>query len=297
MATRNLTLPLRGPFSLAAGVRFLDSFAPAGTSPAADDGELRLAFAVEGEWDTAGVRVSQAGDELRVAVTGDADLAAVRAQLARALSVDVDGKGFGAVGARDPVIGELQRHRPGLRPVGFWSPYESACWALLSHRVRITQAARLKQALAEAHGERVDVDGRSMAAFPAPEVLRELDHCDGVPDRKLGWLREVADAALAGVLDGARLRALDPAVALAELQELPGIGPFSAELILLRGAGQPDVFPRQEPRLQLAMARAYGLGDPSLDELEAIAQAWRPYRTWSAFLLRVHAEEAPRAFP
>jgi 3-methyladenine DNA glycosylase/8-oxoguanine DNA glycosylase len=37
--------------------------------------------------------------------------------------------------------------------------------------------------------------------------------------------------------------------ALAHLQRLPGIGPFSAQLILIRGAGHPDVFPSDERRL------------------------------------------------
>ena len=82
-----------------------------------------------------------------------------------------------------------------------------------------------------------------------------------------------------------------------ELQELPGIGPFSAELILLRGAGHPDVFPRQERRLHLAMAAAYDLADPTIDELVAIADSWRPYRTWSAFLLRARWEETQTRTP
>jgi DNA-3-methyladenine glycosylase II len=292
MSSRSLTLDPRGPFSLAAAAEFLERFAPGG-SAAADDGRgLRLAFAVEGGWETVGVRVMQAGDALRADVFGEADPDAVAAQLARLLSADVDAGGFTAVGARDRVVGELQARHPGLRPVGFCSPYEAACWALLSHRVRMTQAARLKQRLAEEHGRRIEVDGRPVAAFPAPGVLRSIDQVDGIPEIKLARLRAIADAALAGVLDGARLRALEPADALEELRELPGIGPFSAELILLRGAAHPDVFPRQERRLHLAMAAAYQLADPSIELLSAIADSWRPYRTWSAFLLRAHWEES-----
>ena len=138
--------------------------------------------------------------------------------------------------------------------MGFWSPYEAACWAILSHRVRIVQAAALKQRIAERHGEHADVGGRSIAAFPGPRALRELTDVDGVPERKLGWLRTITDAALDGKLDGARLRGMPPDVALSELQALPGIGPFSAELILLRGASHPDLFPDHERRLHDAMA-------------------------------------------
>ena len=58
----------------------------------------------------------------------------MRSQVERILSLDVDGSGFLAVGKRDPVVGELQRRYPGLRPVGFWSPYEAAAWTIIRPR-------------------------------------------------------------------------------------------------------------------------------------------------------------------
>jgi DNA-3-methyladenine glycosylase II len=80
--------------------------------------------------------------------------------------------------------------------------------------------------------------------------------------------------------------------ALAQLQTLPDIGPFSAELVLLRGAGDPDAFPVHEHRLHRAMAAAYHLGnEATLDTLRRVSDRWRPYRTWVAFLLRVWLED------
>jgi DNA-3-methyladenine glycosylase II len=130
----------------------------------------------------------------------------VRVQLTRPLSLDVDGRGFASVGERDPVVGELQRHYPGLRPVGFWSPYEAAARAVLSHRVRIVQAAQVRQRLGEERGTTLELDGRRLDAFPAPATLRGLAPLPGVAERKLPWLHAIADAALAGQLDRARLR-------------------------------------------------------------------------------------------
>jgi DNA-3-methyladenine glycosylase II len=75
------------------------------------------------------------------------------------------------------------------------------------------------------------------------------------------------------------------------LQELPGIGPFSSELILLRGAGHPDYLTLLEPRFRRAVAQAYRLDHlPSDDDLRRISEPWRPYRTWVTFLLRQAAE-------
>jgi DNA-3-methyladenine glycosylase II len=97
---------------------------------------------------------------------------------------------------------------------------------------------------------------------------------------------------MAGQLDTARLRALPREQALALLKELPGVGDFSAELILLRGAGDPDHLPVHEPLLRRAVALAYGLdGQPDEAHLAELAEAWRPYRTWVVLLLRVLLEE------
>jgi hypothetical protein len=71
-------------------------------------------------------------------------------------------------------------------------------------------------------------------------------------------------------------------------------GDFSAELVLLRGAGDPDHLPSHEPRLCRGAALAYGLSDaPDRAWLEDRAERWRPYRTWVALLLRVLLKPRP----
>jgi hypothetical protein len=101
-------------------------------------------------------------------VLGGADPGGVRDQVARILSLDVDGTGFPEVGVRDPVVGGLQARWPGLRPVGFFSPYEAAAWALIGHRIRIVQAARVKERMAAELGQAVDIHGDVRHAFPGP---------------------------------------------------------------------------------------------------------------------------------
>jgi DNA-3-methyladenine glycosylase II len=289
----------RGPFSLAASIRFLEGFTPAAYAGSADS-ELELAFPVEGSWETAGVRVRQDAGDAAGEVTAEIvspdkpgpDLvAAVHRQVERILSLDVDGSGFPAVGERDPVVGELQRRYPGLRPVGFWSPYEAAAWTIIGHRIRITQAAAIKTRMAEQLGEPVSFGGRVVPAFPSPQRLAGLDTFPGLAGRKPEWLRSLAEAALDGQLDTARLRAMPHEEAMADLKKLPGIGDFSAGLILLRGAGDPDAVPGQEPRLARAVALAYGRPGPATPEqVVAISQSWRPYRTWVTLLLRIQLE-------
>jgi DNA-3-methyladenine glycosylase II len=291
-ATSTFTLVPRGPFSLDAAIAFLDGFTPAARRPTAMAGHLHLAFVVDGTNQPVGVCVRQVGDHLAGEVFGTADPAVVEAQVARILSLDVDGAGFAAVADRDPVAGRLQARHPGLRPVSFYSPYEAAVWAIISQRIRMSQAGRIKGRMALELGTAVTIHGEVLHAFPAPHRLVTLESFPGLFGRKVEYLRAVAEAALAGRLDAGMLRSLPRETALRELKTLPGIGDFAAEHVLLRGAGDPDALPVTEPRLQRAMARAYSLeADPDAAQMHAIAENWRPYRTWVTFLLRVMRDE------
>ncbi len=213
----------------------------------------------------------------RLVVTGDGDVEAAAVQACRFLSLDVDARGWPDVAERDPVVADAQAWLPGLRPCGFHSPYEAAAWSVLSQRIRIVRAARLRDDLVREHG-----DG---GAFPAPSVLRGLDL--DLPGRKAEYLVAVADAALEGRLDGAALRSLDPDDAVRTVQEVKGLGPFAAELVIVRGANAPDALPRHERRLEAEVAERYGTDRL----LEQVSQAWRPYRAWTAVHLRALREQ------
>ncbi len=221
--------------------------------------------------------LTQRDDTAYLAVTGAGDLDAAATQAGRFLSLDVDARGWPEVGDRDPVIADAQQQLPGLRPCGFHSPYEAAAWSVLSQRIRITQAARLRDDLVAQHGD----DG----VFPAPQLLWTLDL--DLPGRKAEYLHAVADATLDGRLDGATLRSMDPGEAMQTVQEVKGLGPFAAELVVIRGANAPDVLPRHERRLADEVVQRYG----SERSLEEVSQAWRPFRAWAAVHLRSLREQ------
>ena len=283
----------KGPFSLEASTRFLEGFAPAAHDRAQHPNHLHLAFPVEGAWENAvGVCIRQPSKAVIGEIFGDADRARIRRQIVRILSLDVDGSGFPAVGKRDRVVGALQSSYAGLRPVLFWSVYEASAWTVIGHRIRITQAARIKQRMAQELGEEVIVHGERLHAFPSPQRLASMASFPGLFARKIEYLHGIAEAAMQGRLDAARLRPLAREDALEELKRLPGIGDFSAELILVRGAGEPDHFSRSERRLHRAMADAYNFqAVPSIERLADIAEKWRPYRSWVSVLFRAELED------
>ncbi len=283
-----------GPYSISASARFLEGFAPAHYEGGGPE-HLRFAFVADsldcGER-VAGAYVYPEDEKVVVETYGEAAPETVRDQVERVLSLDMDGSGFPEVGKRDPVVGELQERYPGLRPVCFYSPYEAAAWTIIGNRIRIVQAARVKAWMAEELGAPVEVRGRKEQAFPGPSRLLRVDGFPGLSGRKVEYLHTLAHAALEGKLEASYLRSLTTTEALAKLKELPGIGDFSAELILLRGAGEPDRCPTREPRLARAVAMAYGLKEtPTAEEVGEISEGWRPYRTWVGLHLRTMLED------
>lgn len=276
LSTAVVDVEVIGPWSLATSKGFWEGFPPAALSGQDADGGLRTIFVSESDWRRVETTVTQRGGSARIAVTGSGDLDAAAAQVARFLSVDIDGRGWSDVGRRDPVIGAAQERLPGFRPCGFHSPYEAAAWAVLSQRIQIRQAAVLRSTIIERFG-----DGGS---FPSPEVLRTLDA--DLPGRKTEYLHAVAEAALDGVLNGAHLRSLDPVEAMSEVGQVKGLGPFASELVVIRGANAPDVMPTAERRLDAEMARLYG-ADISPN---AVSENWRPFRSWAAVHLRAMRE-------
>ena len=282
-----------GPFSLLEARRFLASFAPAGQVVGDEPDHVLLAFAVDGADEVVAVRVGRDAAGVTgevVAASGAIDHAAVRGQVARILSLDTDGQPFADLLAADPALAPRATARPGLRPVRFSSPYEAAAWSVLSARLAAPAAAALRRRVVEASGAGLRHDGLDLLPFPAPRQVLDAD-LDAVPPVRAERLQAIARAALDGALEPAALRDAAPEDATAGLQELPGIGPFYASLVLIRGAGARDVLPADEPRIRRATAVAYGRPELASDvqAFLAVAERWRPWRSWVAFVLRATA--------
>ncbi len=270
---------LLGPWSLATSRRFWEGFTPSSldaNAGAAD--EIRATFLNDEDWMPVETIVTQERAAVHIRVSGRGDLSSATAQVLRFLSLDIDADAWPTVGDHDPVIADAQERLPGFRPCGFFSPYEAAAWSVLSQRIRMRQAAKIKADITA----RLGVGG----AFPAPNAIRRLEI--DLPGRKLEYLHAVADAAEEGLLSGRSLRGLTPEDALARVRTILGLGPFAAELVVIRGAMFPDVLPQNEARLTAEIASRYG-GDGEVD-VPSITAAWRPFRSWASVCLRALRE-------
>ncbi|GAA1174547.1 AlkA N-terminal domain-containing protein [Ornithinimicrobium humiphilum] len=215
------------------------------------------------------------------------DLSAAIDRCRRLLDLDADPQAVDEHLALDPALRPLVARTPGVRLPGSVDAGELALRAVLGQQVSTVRAGALAAALVAALGEPLPaglVDpGGPTSLFPTPEALAGAPDAayPGMPGARRGALRALALALATGDLD------LSPgaswSTARAGLLALPGIGPWTAEIVALRGLGDPDALPVGDVGLRAA-ARAVGLDDAPR-ALERRAEAWRPWRSYAVQLL------------
>jgi DNA-3-methyladenine glycosylase II len=116
----------------------------------------------------------------------------------------------------------------------------------------------------------------------------ELRAC-GFSRQKISYARGLAEAVASGRFDIEAVHGMDDESALAALVELKGIGRWSAEIYLMMALGRPDIWPVGDLAIQLGVQRLKGWTEkPSLAQLEAVAEPWRPHRSLAAKLVWHH---------
>jgi DNA-3-methyladenine glycosylase II len=111
----------------------------------------------------------------------------------------------------------------------------------------------------------------------------------GFSRQKTRYSRILADEILTGSLDLDELNHLDDAEVMKVLTSLTGIGPWTAGIYLLMVMGRPDVWPKGDLALLLAMRDVKELASkPSNEDAALIAEGWRPWRSVAARILWHH---------
>jgi DNA-3-methyladenine glycosylase II len=136
-------------------------------------------------------------------------------------------------------------------------------------------------------------------AVPAPERLLADDPeavrvAAGLSHAKLRYLRALAADVVAGELDLTELDALADDEVTRRLTAVTGIGPWVASLFLMFELDRPDVVAAGDLGIRQAIRRAYALAAvPTIADTEALAEAWRPYRTLACQFLWRYNRAAP----
>ena len=218
----------------------------------------------------------------------DAAQCAAEDRIAFFLSLDDDLRPFYEVGLADPAFAPIVQKLYGYHQVKFLTPFENACWAVLTQRTPIPIAKKLKQALSERFGASLEVAGERYWAFPQPARLAQADLAELLElmgnRRRAEYLHAVATAF--GSIDEAWLRAAPYAEVEAWLRAIKGLGPWSATFVMLRGLGRMERLPIGEARLGEAASKVYRRA-LTQQQLEAIADRYGAYGGYWAHYLRV----------
>jgi DNA-3-methyladenine glycosylase II len=130
--------------------------------------------------------------------------------------------------------------------------------------------------------------------LPSPKELLAIEPMElraaGLSWRKIGTLRDLAERLVDGRLDDDTLAALPDDEFISALTEISGIGPWTAQGVLLVALRREDVVLPGDLALRKAIQRAYGLArPPTQQEVLTIAEKWRPYRSLATSYLFANA--------
>ena len=107
----------------------------------------------------------------------------------------------------------------------------------------------------------------------------------GLTRQKQRYLKLLAAAVLEGRLDLDGLEALPDDEVRRRLLRQIGIGPWTADVYLLSALRHPDIWPVGDRALQVGVGDLLGRPAPRPDEMEAIGERWRPFRSVAARLI------------
>jgi len=130
----------------------------------------------------------------------------------------------------------------------------------------------------------------AMAGTVTPDALLTLDddslrQC-GFSRQKMAYARGLAEEVASGLLDIEAVHRMQDDEALESLVRIKGIGRWSAEIYLLLVLGRPDVWPVDDLAVAVGLQWLLGRDErPPRDELVALGEPWRPYRSTAARLV------------
>jgi len=182
-------------------------------------------------------------------------------------------------GPIDPAI-----DRRGSRP----DPFEAVARAIVGQQLSTKAARSIWEKLLSRFG----------GETPTPEALlrkrKPTLRKAGLSNAKVDFLRDLAQRVKDGRLDFDRIKDFSDEDVIADLIEVKGVGQWTAEMFLMFHLARPDVLSVGDLGIRRAVQIAYGMDDlPGPEELERIAEEWRPHRTLACLYLWRSLDNTP----
>jgi DNA-3-methyladenine glycosylase II len=249
------------------------------------------------------IRVRQErADSIAVTIAGTAsEHSQLLTLVRRMLGIDRDLAHFDHAAARMKWLRPLALHLRGLKPPRYPTLWEAFVNAIAFQQVSLQAASAIVRRLIMALGQPIASQGAALYLFPSAEQVLgaedDLLRATGLSARKLATLRRAGDALASGTLDEAMLQERPSTDAAALLQQIKGIGPWTATVILLRGLGRLDVFPMNDTSVVRNLALVAGSTPLDVQRILAALGPQRGMLYYHLLLARLEArgelEHAP----
>jgi DNA-3-methyladenine glycosylase II len=228
------------------------------------------------------ISTRQRGDELEVTLSGIRVSPRVKAQihaaLKRLLGLEVDLSSFYEFALSDKWLKPLAERFRGFKPPRFLSPFEALVNGITCQQLSLTVGIILLNRLVEHHGREL----HDRHAFPEPCDLKSLRSEElaplGYSHNKARALIELSQAIIEKRFEPAALEIASTQDALAKLQQLRGIGRWTAEYALLRGLGRTNIFPGDDVGARNNLEQWLNLRHPlTYESSQRVLKKWAPY--------------------
>lgn len=253
-----------------------------------------LVFAIDGcrllrRWGTPGspwvVAVEPDGGRWRVEAWGAGPRAA-RSAARDLFSLDHPLEAFYRQVRREPVLRGTERRFRGLRVPRDANLYEALLHSIVGQQLSVRAMNAVKRRLIQRTASSIEAGGIEVPAIPTPHRLRAFGLAGlrsvGLSRAKSRALLALAESAISTAARPSSGRAGPLGPAIARLTELPGVGRWTAENALLRGAGRRDVFVAGDLGIRVALDE-YGAVPRRAPEERARAWAGRHYPGWGSY--------------
>ncbi len=191
----------------------------------------------------------------------------------------------------DPVIHQISQKLYGLKNPTTSTVFESLVDSIVEQQISIKVAHTIEQRLTKKFGAPLQIEGNTSFAYPAPQNIAVLCLSDiqqvGLSMRKAEYIHGVAKLIADGKLDlEAMKNQKNHKRIIAELDEIKGIGVWTAELTMLRGMQMLDALPADDFGIRRVISRYYYGGKPiKTEEVRQIATSWGKWKGLAAFYL------------
>jgi len=194
---------------------------------------------------------------------------------------------------QDAIMTKIAQKLLGLRGITMQTAYEALVDSIVEQQISIKVAIALERKIIKKFGAILHLDGENYYEYPTPQALaaasvEELRQC-GLSQRKTEYIIEFSKLIADGKLNLEKFKKYsDTDEIIKEMDEIRGVGVWTAELTMLRGMNKWDVIPADDFGIKRVISHYY-CKDRKISSSEAreIAKAWGKWKGLAAFYLIV----------